>query len=217
MSKLWVIVLGVAIAAVVAVGVYLNFSSEDADISSVVMTDPDALVVEVGPDEHIIGDPAAPVTIIEYASLTCPHCARFHTDILPEVKEKVIGTGKARLVFRDFPLDQVALRASALVRCALPPQRGPMLDLLFQTQSTWGASQDPIGALTQIGNAAGMSSEAVSSCLNDQSVLDAVIAQRLEGEQKYKINSTPSFIIESDATIVAPLIFSYVLAANEPD
>jgi protein-disulfide isomerase len=195
MSKLWVIVLGTAVAAVVAAGLYLNLTSTDAGISQAMASDPDALVVEVAADEHIIGDPNAPVTIVEYASLTCPHCAAFHTEILPEVKKQLLDTGKARLVYRDFPLDQLALRASALVRCALPLQRPAMLSLLFQTQATWARSQDPMGALTQIGRGVGMSEAAANACLQDQTVLDKVIAQRLEGEQKYKVASTPSFII----------------------
>ena len=109
MSKLWVIVLGTAVAAVVAAGLYLNLTSTDAGISQAMASDPDALVVEVAADEHIIGDPNAPVTIVEYASLTCPHCAAFHTEILPEVKKQLLDTGKARLVYRDFPLGSAGL------------------------------------------------------------------------------------------------------------
>jgi len=195
MSKLWVIVVGVVVAVVVAAGVYLNLSGDDPTIQQAAGDNGQALTVEVGPDEHIIGDPAAPVTIVEYASLTCPHCAAFHTEVLPEVKQQVLDTGKAHLVYRDFPLDQLALRAAALVRCAQPPQRPAMLNLLFSTQQTWATSQTPLAELDRIGRAAGMSSNAVEQCLNDQAVLDAVIAQRLEGEQKYQISGTPSFII----------------------
>jgi protein-disulfide isomerase len=195
MSKLWVIVLGTAVAAVVAAGLYLNLTGADAGISPAMASESDALVVEVAANEHIIGDPAAPVTIVEYASLTCPHCAAFHTETLPEVKKQLLDTGKARLVYRDFPLDQLALRASALVRCAQPLQRPAMLSLLFQTQATWARAQDPMGALAQIGRGVGMSEAAANACLQDQTVLDAVIAQRLEAEQKYKVASTPSFII----------------------
>ncbi len=195
MSKLWMVVLGVAVAAVAATAIYLNMNGEEPGIQSARASEGDGLTVEVGPNEHIMGDAAAPVTIIEYASLTCSHCAAFHTEELPTVKKELLDTGKARIVYRDFPLDQLALRAAALVRCAQPPQRPAMLGLLFQTQGTWATSQDPLAALDKIGRAAGMSSEAVQQCLQDENVMDAVIAQRLEGEQKYNINSTPSFII----------------------
>ena len=195
MSKLWVIVLGVVVAAVVAVGVYLNLGNGQSTLPQAMASDPDALQVEIGQDELVIGDAAAPVAIIEYASLTCPHCANFHANVLPQVKEDLLDTGKAKLVFRDFPLDQLALRASMLVRCGPPAGRPAMLKMLFQTQSTWARSEDPVAALTQIGRAAGMSDSSIEACFKNQEVVDAVVAQRLEAEQKYKINSTPSFII----------------------
>ena len=195
MPKIWVIVLGVVVAAVAAAAVYLNVSSEPTGMQTAEASEPEQASVEVGPNEHIIGDVDAPVTIIEYASLTCPHCANFHTEVLPEVKEQLLDTGKARLVYRDFPLDQLALRAAALVRCAQPLQRPALLSLLFKRQGSWAASDNPMEGLDRIGRGVGMSSEAVQQCLQDQDVLDAVIAQRLEGEQKFNVSSTPSFII----------------------
>ena len=196
MSKLWLIVGGAVVVVLVAVGLYLNLTGEETDLQQAYATDSGSeLEVAVADDEHIIGNIDAPVTIVEYASLTCSHCASFHADTLPEVKEQVIDTGKARLVFRDFPLDRHAPAAHMLVRCVAPAKRSAMLDLLFATQDTWARSQDPQSELDRIGRSAGMTSEAVKSCLNDQSVFDAVIAQRLEGEQKYQIQSTPSFII----------------------
>ncbi|MCA8927222.1 MAG: DsbA family protein [Alphaproteobacteria bacterium] len=195
MSKLWLIGRRAALALVATAAVSLSLGGGVPAGSQARAADTGDLAVEIGPDEHVIGDANAPVTIVEYASLTCPHCARFQTEVLPEVKKQLLDTGKARLVFRDFPLDQLALRAAALVRCAQPLQRPAMLSLLFETQQTWATSQDPLGALDQIGRAVGMSSEVVQKCLNDQTLLDAVIAQRLEGEKKYNVNSTPSFVI----------------------
>lgn len=195
MSKLWVIIGSVVVTAVAAVAVYLNFNGTEPSIKPAEASPAGNLTVEVMPDERIMGNADAPVTIVEYASLTCPHCAAFHTQELPKIKEQLLETGKARLVFRDFPLDQLALKAATLVRCAQPLQREPFLTLLFQTQQTWVKSQDPVAALDRIGRSVGMSSAAVQQCLDDQDVVDAVIAQRLEGEQKYNINSTPSFII----------------------
>lgn len=196
MSKLWLIVGGAVVVVLVAVGLYLNLTGEETGLQQVYATDSGSeLEVAVADDEHIIGNIDAPVTIVEYASLTCSHCASFHADTLPVVKEQVIDTGKARLVFRDFPLDRHALDAHVLVRCVAPTKHSAMLDLLFATQDTWARSQDPQSEFDRIGRSAGMTSEAVKSCLNDQSVFDAVIAQRLEGEQKYQIQSTPSFII----------------------
>jgi protein-disulfide isomerase len=195
MSKFWIIVLGAVVAVVAGVALYLNMTGQEPGLQTAMAADPDSLTVTIGPGEHIIGDANAPVTIVEYASLTCPHCAAFHADVLPEVKKQFLDTGKARLVFRDFPLDELALRAAVLVRCAQPRQRPAMLGLLFKTQQTWARSPDPAAALDQIGRSVGMSSNAVQQCLQDQTLVDAVIAQRLEGDQTYHVSSTPSFII----------------------
>ena len=96
------------------------------------------------PQEQILGDPDAPVTIIEYASLTCPHCAQFHNEVLPELKERYIAPGKVRLIYRDFPLDQVALAAAALAHCDGSDRYFSMLDVLFETQRNWARADDPI-------------------------------------------------------------------------
>jgi hypothetical protein len=87
------------------------------------------------PSEQTLGDPDAPVTIIEYASLTCPHCAQFHNEVLPDLKERYIETGKVQLIYRDFPLDERALMAAALAHCAGPDRYFGFLDVLFETQS----------------------------------------------------------------------------------
>ena len=92
--------------------------------------------------ERVLGNGAAPVTIYDYSSLTCPHCADFHSRILPEIKKRAIDTGKAKLIFRDFPLDKPALQASVLAHCAtLEPQFYPLLDVLFQSQEKVGAAR----------------------------------------------------------------------------
>ena len=103
---------------------------------------------------QILGNPDAPVTIIEYASLTCPHCAQFHTEVLPELKERYIDPGKVRLIYRDFPLDQMALAAAALAHCAGPERYFSMLDVLFETQSNWAQADDPITAIKRLGKLA---------------------------------------------------------------
>lgn len=148
--------------------------------------------------EIVYGDADAPVTIVEYASLTCPHCADFHTQILPELKTQLLEPGKAKLVFRDFPLDQLALLASVMVRCNTGIRRNAMLDVLFSTQETWATSRDPVAALRNIGRAAGMTDQSLDACFNNQQIIDGVIKQRLEAENDYQINSTPSFVIDGE-------------------
>lgn len=150
---------------------------------------------EIRADDVFYGSADAKVTIVEYASLTCPHCASFHAQILPKLKEGPIASGKARVVFRDFPLDGLALRASALARCGGPDLRLPILDLLFESQASWARSGDPIGALVNIGKLAGIKEDAARACMEDRAMFDRIIAEASEGESKHGVRSTPSFVI----------------------
>jgi protein-disulfide isomerase len=148
------------------------------------------------PQERILGHPDAPVTIIEYASLTCPHCAQFHNEVLPALKERYIDPGKVRLIYRDFPLDQVALAAAALAHCAGPDRYFSMLDAMFETQSNWARENDPIAALKRLGKLGGLTEERMQACLNDQQLTDGILQTRLEGQNQYEIGSTPTFVID---------------------
>ena len=147
--------------------------------------------------DRVLGDPKAPVTIVDYSSLTCPHCARFHADTLPKIKEAYLDTGKAKLVFRDFPFDQWALRAAMLARCAPPERYFPLLDVLFKGQAQWSSSKDPAAALTQIGKLAGLSEDTIKACWTDQKLADGILNMRLDGQNKDKIESTPTFVLSS--------------------
>ena len=151
------------------------------------------------PQERILGNPDAPVTIIEYASLTCPHCAQFHTEVLPELKERYIAPGKVRLIYRDFPLDQTALAAAALAHCAGPERYFSMLDVLFETQSNWARAGDPIEALKRLGKLGGLTEQEMAACLADEELTDGILRQRLAGQNEYDIGSTPTFIIDGKA------------------
>jgi protein-disulfide isomerase len=151
--------------------------------------------VELAPDDRILGVAEAPVTVVEYASLTCPHCAAFHSQTLPNLKSSYIDTGKVRLVFRDFPLDRVALKASLLARCAPGDRYFAMLDVLFRSQDTWSRAVDPALALSQIGRTAGLDQAKIDSCLNDEAATDKLIAEIQAAQDQFKINSTPTLII----------------------
>lgn len=149
----------------------------------------------LSPDDHVLGNADAPVTIIEYASLTCPHCATFATQTLPQVKSAYIDEGLVRLVFRDFPLDRVALKASLLARCVPDERYFAMLDVLFRSQNDWAASTDPVTALSQIGRTAGLDQAKVDACLNDQAETDKIVAGIQAAQDEFKISSTPTLII----------------------
>ncbi len=148
--------------------------------------------------EQALGDPSAPVTIIEYASLTCPHCAVFHEETLPALEERYIDTGKARLVMRDFPLDQSALLAAALAHCAGPDRYFTFIDALFANQAQWARAADPKAALLQLAQLGGLPRDEAEACLADETLLDAILQERLDAQNEYGINSTPSFVIDGE-------------------
>lgn len=148
------------------------------------------------PQEQALGDPNAPVTVIEYASLTCPHCAQFHAEVLPELKERYIAPGKVRLIYRDFPLDQRALMASALAHCAGPERYFGFIDVLFQTQSSWGRADDYVGALKQLGKLGGLGDQEMDACFADEELTDGILRTRLDAQEQYDVSSTPSFVID---------------------
>jgi protein-disulfide isomerase len=153
-----------------------------------------AFAVDLG--DPAIGDPAAPVTIIEYSSLTCPHCAAFHAKILPELKQRYIDTGKVRLVLRDFPLDATALKAAIVAHCAGPERQPQFVEVFFAQQQNWARAADPVQALKQLAKLGGLGEAQIDACLADKELENAILQARLDGEQKYEINSTPSFIID---------------------
>lgn len=150
---------------------------------------------EITAEDRFLGVAEAPVTVVEYASLTCPHCAAFHSQTLPNLKSSYIDTGKVRLVFRDFPLDRVALKASLLARCAPGDRYFAMLDVLFRSQDTWARAVDPAQALSQIGRTAGLDQAAIDTCLSDEAATDKIIAEIQAAQDQFKINSTPTLII----------------------
>ena len=148
--------------------------------------------------EQAIGDPNAPVTIIEYASLTCPHCATFHEDVLPALKERYIAPGKVRLIYRDFPLDERALAAAKIAHCAGPERYFGFIDVLFQTQSSWARAEDHIAALKQLGKLGGLSEQQIDACLADEELTDRILQDRLDAQNQHDITSTPSFVIDGE-------------------
>jgi len=158
---------------------------------------------DVTADDRILGKTDAPVTIIEYASLTCPHCAAFEKDILPKIKSEWIDTGKAKLVFRDFPLDGSALKAAIVARCAPPERFYGFIGVLFAQQGSWGLAQDPVPGISRIAKLGGMSDDQVQACLKDDALQNKVLAGRLAAEQQYQVESTPTFFINGKKVVGA--------------
>lgn len=145
------------------------------------------------PDEQL-GKDDAKVTIVEYASMTCPHCAHFHETTLPELKTKYIDTGKARLILREFPFDPSAEAGFMLARCS-KDNYFPMVDVLFRQQANWAGVANTKDALLQISKMAGFTQESFEACLTDQKLLDDVRSVQKRGADEFKVDSTPTFFI----------------------
>jgi protein-disulfide isomerase len=149
---------------------------------------PDAL-----PDVWV-GKEDAPVTMVEYASMTCSHCAAFHNETFPLLKKNYIDTGKVRFVLREFPLDALAAAAFMLARCA-GDKREAMVDLLFAQQKNWAFVDKPLDALSNLVKQAGIGSEQFQKCLDDKQLYQNVLAVRQRGGEKFGVDSTPTFFI----------------------
>lgn len=157
---------------------------------------------EIGDDERVIGSDDAPVTIIEYASLTCPACARFHTDVLPEVKERYVDTGEARIVYRDFPLDRLAFAAAIIARCLEPAERSlAALELLYARQDEWTRSDSPIEAIVDLLEPLDVDDDVAGACLADEELANDILEVAKQGYQAFSIEGTPTFVVDGEPVL----------------
>ena len=186
----------VAVAAIVA-GVYFGTRPPAAGPPPVAMAAAPnkAALLAIQPGDHVLGDPKAPVTLIEYASFTCPHCAHFHTQILPEIKKKWIDTGKVKLIYRDFPLDQVAAKAAQIAECAAKDRYFGVIDLIFRGQQTWATASDPIAELAKPLRIAGMGENEIKACLANEAKANEVVAD-FRGGEVLGVTSTPTLFVD---------------------
>jgi protein-disulfide isomerase len=186
-------------AAVVLGGTFIAVFGTSSPAESVAGSVPGPDLMQPGPlGEQAIGPENAPVTIIEYASMTCPHCANFAVNVFPKLKERYIDTGKVRFIFREFPFDNLAAAGFMLARCADRDRYFPLIDALFQQQGKWVVQKDPQEQLLLIARQAGFTKESFDACLSNQKVLDGIEWVRNRAEQKFKVNATPTFFINGD-------------------
>jgi len=148
------------------------------------------------PDDLYLGSADAKVTVIEYASLSCPHCANFNKDVLPKIKAEYIDKGQVRWVFRDYPLNRPALEAAILAHCGSPMRYFSLVDTLFQSQEFWLGQPQPLVALKQIGTSVGIDEATYDACLADEALKKKIIERAQEAGTKYKVDSTPTFVID---------------------
>lgn len=194
-KNIWLYALGAVAAVAAAAGIFMWWDSS-AGIAAGDKTDPGvAELMKPGalPDLSL-GKEDAPNTIVEYASMTCPHCASFHKTVLPELKTKYIDTGQARLILREFPLDQLAAQASMVARCAGPDRYYPVVGALFETQETW-APEGGTDKLLQIAKQAGFTKEKFDQCIGDKALFEKILETRKRGHETFGVESTPSFFV----------------------
>ena len=198
LRPVWLAIIGVIAAAAVAAGIIYYRGGFDKAGAGGPKKDPDvAELMAPGPLEDIIlGKPDAPITIVEYASMTCPHCAQFHTAVLPQLNTKYIDNGQAKLILREFPLDGLAVAAFMLARCAGPDRYYPMVGALFETQDTWAVpGAEGKDKLLVIARQAGFSKEKFDQCLADKELFNKIVAVRQRANEKFQVDSTPSFFV----------------------
>ncbi|MDG3574948.1 DsbA family protein [Rhizobium sp. YJ-22] len=196
---------GVAATAIVAplISAFPAFAQQaempqsDGDVDMAAVLKPGAL------PEMALGPEDAKVQIVEYMSMTCPHCAHFHNTTFDEIKKKYVDSGKVRFIIREFPFDPRAAAAFMLARCnpQKPEELGsalqyfPMVSMLFKQQETWAAAQDGRAALMQMAKMAGYTQQSFEACLTNQKLLDDVNSVRERGAKDFGVNSTPTFLI----------------------
>jgi protein-disulfide isomerase len=165
-------------------------------LSSAAMAQPSLLLAPGPLGDMVQGSDTAPVTIIEYASLTCPHCREFAVKTFPELKKRYIDTGKVRFIFREFALNDIDLLAIVTVRCAPKDRYFPLVETLFEKQDMW-AVNNPVPPLLGIAKQAGFTDESFKACASNQQIIEGVKAQRETGS-KVGVNSTPTFFINGE-------------------
>jgi protein-disulfide isomerase len=196
MRNILIVTGGIVAVAAIAAGVYFGTrpAAPGPTPVAVAATPDKTALLAVLPSDHVLGNPQAAVTVIEYASFTCPHCAHFNTLVLPELKKKWIDTGKVKLIYRDFPLDQAATKAAQLAECAGKDRYYAVVDMIFANQPVWAAAADPIAELSKSLRIAGLGDAEVKACLANDAVANGVIADYRGGEV-LGVNSTPTLFI----------------------
>ena len=215
MSQQNKIIAAVIAILVIAAGVFIaSRPAEDASVAAVETAAPQAEIVEVeAPQpasnagaletpnpmgEIVLGRADAPVTIVEYSSLTCPHCGAFHRDTLPKLKTQYIDSGQVKIYFRPFPFDPYATAGAMLAQCVAPAAQVNFLDVLFKRQMQWIQSEKPMDELQKLARQAGLSESDFVVCLKDESKLESIRQMQSAAAEELGVRSTPTFFINGE-------------------
>ncbi len=204
------LLIGIVLVAIAALGVfaYTLFSGSSSSDASNVAATTGTLDVAVRKDDHTMGNPKAPLTVLEYAAPTCPHCAHFDMDIFPQFKQQYIDTGKVYFVFRVFPLNGIDVAAASIAECMPEDNYFPFLDLLYRNQPKWDPDgyqiPDVRAALRQMGNIVGLGAGKVDSCIDNQAEAKKIEQIGQEATTKYEVSGTPTFVFEGQPQTHGP-------------
>ena len=202
-TKMQMILAGVAVGVVAVAAILYFFVFSSGSDDGIVFSGTAKSSVAVLKDDRTMGKPDAPIIMLEYAAPSCPHCARFNMDIFPQIKKNYIDTGKVFYIFRTFPLGPADGAAEAIARCLPADKYFQFIDHLFRNQAKWDPEYgitDVRGALVQMGHVAGMSTEKVDACISDKDEQDRINSVALDGQTKYNITGTPTFVINGTPT-----------------
>jgi protein-disulfide isomerase len=195
MNRRMFFVLGSAFAAILAVALtVISVPSMAADPAKPDVN-LDELMTKGELPDIVTGNPDAPITIIEYSSMTCPHCAAFHKEVLPAIKSKYIDTGKVKYIIREFPLDNVAATAAMLARCVEPARYYDFVDMLYSRQEDWAYKDQPLPELQKLSKQAGFTEERFKQCSSDEKTLNYISWVRDRGNKQFGVRATPSFFV----------------------
>ncbi len=206
MRNIWILIGGVVVVILILGGVYMT--TRPGGPTPVAPAQAQAPAPSGGPaapadvpaglqptdKDHVLGNKDAPITIVEYASMTCSHCAQFHNEILPQLKTKYIDAGKLKLVYRDFPLDRVAAQAAQMAECVDRERYFGVVATIFQTQVNWAAGKEPLADLQKLLRLAGLGEAQAKACLDDQKGLEAILAEQ-QGGVAMGVDSTPTLFV----------------------
>lgn len=194
--KLIAVIVVAMIGAAAGFG-YFKQSAELTETQAKVETKVSGTALTPRPADIMYGDPNALITIVEYMSMSCTHCAHFHQEVFPDLEKEFITPGKVKLIQRHFPLNEPAMRGAQIVECAgqngLDPKN--FIKVLFEMQNKWAFNEDFMKSLKQIALVGGIDSAAFDSCIADKDLEARILASRKEGEEQLKVDGTPAFYI----------------------
>ncbi len=176
----------------------------------------DMATMEQMTEEKVLGPVDAPVTMLAFESLSCPHCATFHQGAWPEVKEQYVDTGKVRFVYRDFPTNEAGAVAAMMARCVPPDRYFGMIEMLYRTQDSWLRSADPVESLRQTARLGGLTAEEFEQCVSNEELFQFIRNGQNAASAEYGVDSTPTFMI-GDRKIVGPQSFEVFQDAIEAE